>query len=97
MITRIVKLRFKSESIEEFQTLFEQNKQYIRHQPGCLSLELLADINDPHTYFTYSVWENEESLNNYTESELFLKVWPKTKSFLQEKPLAWSTTSEKIE
>ena len=45
--------------------------------------------------FTYSHWEDEESLNNYRISETFKEVWPQTKALFAAKPQAFSL--EKLE
>ena len=52
MIIRIVKLSFQAESISNFKTIFEDNKQIIS-QKGCNRLEMLEDINDVNVIFTY--------------------------------------------
>jgi len=90
MIIRIVKMSFQPEKVDEFLKLFSENKQHIRHFEGCSHLQLLNDINQPTTFFTYSHWDNEQSLENYRHSELFNRVWNKTKVLFSEKPEAWS-------
>ena len=91
MIIRIVKLSFQAESISNFKTIFEDNKQKIISQKGCNRLEMLEDINDLNVIFTYSFWDSEGDLNNYRNSELFKDVWSKTKILFIKKPEAWST------
>ena len=91
MIIRIVKLSFQAESISNFKTIFEENKQKIISQKGCNRIEMLEDINDLNVIFTYSWWDSEGDLNNYRNSELFKDVWSKTKILFSKKPEAWST------
>ena len=91
MITRIVKLSFKDEFISNFKTIFEESKQKILSQKGCLKAEMLQDVNSKNIFFTYSWWETEQDLNNYRNSELFKGVWAKTKILFNDKPQAWST------
>ena len=91
MIIRIVKLSFQAESISNFKTIFEENKQKIISQKGCNRLEMLNDINDVNVIFTYSWWDYQDDLNNYRNSELFKDVWSKTKILFSKKPEAWST------
>tara|TARA_B110000977_G_C11038501_1_gene477994 strand:+ start:196 stop:492 length:297 start_codon:yes stop_codon:yes gene_type:complete len=91
MITRIVKLSFKEQHIEEFKAIFEESKQKIISQEGCLKAEMLQDISAKNVFFTYSWWESEEDLNKYRNSELFAGVWAKTKILFNDKPIAWST------
>lgn len=90
MITRLVKMHFLSEKTSEFTTLFNQYKQDIAGFPGCLKLELMQDIGQADVFFTYSVWDSEESLNKYRESALFEKVWGRTRQLFKYKPEAWS-------
>lgn len=90
MITRIVKLTIKEEYIPEFFDIFKESKDKIVDQPGCLSVEMLQDANDPRLCFTYSIWEDPESLDAYRSSELFGTVWPRTKALFDDKPEAWS-------
>lgn len=93
MITRIVKLTFRPETREEFLALFDANKQFIAGFEGCQSLQLLNEKSTPQVFFTISVWESEEHLNRYRDSELFGKVWGKTKTMFAGKPDAWTLVS----
>jgi len=90
MLVRIVKMKFRDDALSDFYQMFDQKKERIRSQQGCLKLELLADIKDSSTIFTYSYWESEEDLNRYRHSELFGKVWKETKSYFSERAEAWS-------
>lgn len=65
MITRIVKLTFKSESVSDFLKIFEQSNQYISSFEGCSYLELLKDKDNECIFFTYSDWESEIHLDSY--------------------------------
>jgi quinol monooxygenase YgiN len=94
MITRIVKLDFKTEHIQEFKSLFEESKEKIISQKGCEKLEMLQDVNTKNIFFTYSLWASEEDLNNYRTSPLFAGIWSKTKVLFNEKPMAWSTKKQ---
>ena len=60
MITRIVKLDFKTEHIQEFKSLFEESKEKIISQKGCEKVEILQDVNTKNIFFTYSLWASEE-------------------------------------
>ncbi|WKV11861.1 putative quinol monooxygenase [Marivirga harenae] len=90
MLIRIVKMTFQLDKIDDFIQIFEQNKEAIRNQIGCLHLELWQDKNQPHIFRTYSLWKNEECLNKYRDSETFGNVWPATKALFAEKPEASS-------
>jgi len=90
MLVRIVKMKFKQEAVENFQELFQNSKEKIRHFEGCQRLELYRDKKDRSQFFTYSYWVSEEHLNNYRHSALFTEVWKATKVGFSEKALAWS-------
>ncbi len=90
MITRIVKMRFQPDGVEEFLDIFKGSQERIRAFPGCHQVILYRDKRDRNTFFTYSLWETEEALERYRESELFRSTWKKTKKLFAEKPAAWS-------
>ncbi len=81
---------FKPENIEDFKTIFKNNWLHIKGYKGCQHVELLQDKNDPSVFFTYSLWDSEESIENYRNSELFNNVWSATKVLFNAKPEAWS-------
>jgi heme-degrading monooxygenase HmoA len=91
MITRIVKMTFAPDKVSEFQALFNESKERIAGFPGCSHLKLLNSVENPAIFFTYSIWDSEESLNKYRDSELFASVWGRTKGMFAAKPEAWST------
>lgn len=90
MIKRVVKMEFKSENINTFIDIFKTNKDKVANFDGCLSVELLRDINTQNIFFTYSVWDSESSLNKYRESNTFKEIWSKTKPLFSYKAKAWS-------
>lgn len=90
MIKRIVKLTIKEEHIDAFRSIFAKSKDHIASQPGCYHVEMLQDVKDPRLCFTYSIWEDQASLDQYRKSALFGEVWPKTKALFDDKPVAWS-------
>lgn len=91
MIKRLVKLTFHENNIEDFKEIFENSKHKIRAMNGCQHVELLQDKTIPHIFFTLSIWDTEESLESYRQSELFKTTWAKTKILFSDKPVAWTT------
>ena len=89
MVTRIVKMSFKPEMVEEFKLLFEQYKMQIASTEGCISLRMLQERNTT-IFFTYSEWKSEAYLEQYRESDLFATVWSKTKTYFNAKAEAWT-------
>ena len=90
MIVRIVKMNFFEENIPIFLDKFEAVKEKIRNTEGNQFLELYQDKKDECTFFTYSIWESEEALENYKKTELFQSVWSFTKKLFNKKPEAWT-------
>jgi heme-degrading monooxygenase HmoA len=86
MIKRLVKLTFREEKTEDFKEIFNNSKNFIRNTEGCLHLELLNDIAQPHIFFTLSFWENEAALEGYRQSDLFKTTWAKRKFCLRISP-----------
>lgn len=90
MIERIVKMTFKPENTQVFENIFSNVKTEILKSKGCKNVRLLKDTKNSCIYFTISLWENENALENYRNSELFNDTWQKTKILFSEKPMAWS-------
>jgi hypothetical protein len=90
MITRIVKLTFQEDKIEEFLLFFETIKWKVAKQENCFGMKLLQDKENPFVVFTYSKWKDENALNAYRDSELFGLVWPKIKPWFSVKAEAWT-------
>lgn len=96
MIKRIVKMSFHPENVVDFKNIFSTNWKLIAGFEGCSHVELLQDQLQPNVFFTYSIWENEECLNKYRNSELFNRVWSGTKVLFNEKPQAWTVNELKF-
>ena len=90
MFVRIVKMSFHEDKIDDFLANFHEVKDKIRHFEGNNFLELYQDKHNKSVFFTYSIWESEENLENYRHSDLFKEVWGYTKTLFNDKPQAWS-------
>jgi heme oxygenase (mycobilin-producing) len=90
MIKRLVKMSFHPEKVEAFKKVFAENWKQIKGFEGCSHVELLQDENNPSVFFTYSLWQSEEHVNRYRESELFGRVWGQTKVYFNDRPQAWT-------
>ena len=93
MITRIVKMTFKTENINTFLNIFNASRNKISSFKGCTYLELVRDEGNKSIFFTISKWRDETSLEEYRNSEVFKETWAKTKVLFNNKPIAWSTVS----
>lgn len=95
-LIRIVRMEFQADRLDEFDQLFDLNKQQIRAVKGCLSLELHRDLSASNVRYTYSTWTSEAALNAYRKSELFGQVWPRTKALFADKPQAFSLVKMEV-
>lgn len=84
-LTRIVKMTFIPEKVNDFLEVFKSSAEIIRNFEGCKHMQLLKDMNVDNVYYTYSIWENEESLNKYRNSSVFREIWSKTKVNFEKK------------
>lgn len=89
-LKRIVKLPLKEGKFEELKKIFNFGKEIVAATEGCFYVRLLKDHNDPNLVFTISEWTDEDSLNNYRNSDEFRKYWPEIKCLLNKKPEVWS-------
>ena len=90
MIRRIVKLSILENEIAHYRSLFLKNRKAIRSFKGCQHVEMFHCISEPSIFFTYSHWDNEESLEEYRNSDLFRSIWTKVKPLFADKAEAWS-------
>ena len=90
MVTRIVKMTFRSDATELFSEIFEQYKTRIRSAPGCTHVSLLRDVKTPTVFFTYSIWEAEHHLEAYRLSATFSEVWPQVKCLFAAQAEVWT-------
>ena len=90
MLKRIVRMEFDPDRVKDFLTLFDEVKEKISSQEGCRQLELCRDASMDNVYYTFSLWEKEEDLARYRNSEFFVKTWARTKVLFIGKPIAHS-------
>jgi len=91
MVTRIVKMTFRNDESERFIAIFNKYHEHIGNADGCLSLQLLRDLENPGVFFTYSRWEHPSFLEKYRQSDLFGEVWSQVKPLFSDPAQAWST------
>ncbi len=90
MIIRLVKMEFQPQKREDFVSLFLKRKKGIESQQGCHSVKLFNDVKDKSIFFTYSIWDSQDDLEVYRNSDFFRETWSITKTFFADKPKAWS-------
>lgn len=96
MIKRIVKMTFDTNKVNDFLEVYKTNWQFIKGFEGCNHVELLQCEQAPNIFFTYSLWDSQEALDKYRNSDLFAEIWGKTKQLFSDKPQAWSVNEVKF-
>lgn len=94
MITRIVRMEFKPEHVEDFLRQFDRVRHKISNYPGVRRLELHRDTGHASVFYTYSEWDSEAALETYRQSELFKGAWGEVKPWFGGKPMAFSLQPE---
>lgn len=89
-------MSFHPDKVEDFKSIFRENWKLIAGFEGCSHVELLQDKQSGNIFFTYSIWKDESYLEKYRNSELFGKVWGRTKVLFNDKPQAWSVDELKF-
>lgn len=90
MLTRLVKMQFNEDFLAEFQETFKGVQPKIAAFKGCKGVQLLQDQQQINTFFTISLWEDEDHLEDYRRSELFRETWTSIRPNFSAKPEAWS-------
>jgi len=88
-------IKCKPEDVDAFRLLLRESSPRVRQFPGCLSLQIVADIADPTSFFTLSTWRDTDALEAYRASPLFVEIWPRVKAFLRK--AAWASKCQEIE
>lgn len=83
-------MKIKESEISNYTKFIGSVQNDIRNFEGCEHLKILNDINDKTIFFSYSYWQDEESLENYRKSDFFQSIWPEIKQWFVAKPEAWS-------
>lgn len=96
MIVRIVKMTFVLENVDDFIKVFNDVKGRIAGFEGCQSVKLMKDVHQDNVYFTYSIWDSDDHLQQYRYSELFEDTWKKTKILFSQRAEAWSLEDVKL-
>lgn len=83
-------MTFDENHCDDFLAHFESIKEKIVAMPGCKSLRLHRDIDNPTIFFTYSHWQSDDDLQHYRNSPLFIDTWKKVKAWFGDRAQAWS-------
>ena len=83
-------MEFTADSKPVFIRHFKEKQIQIENFDGCYSVELLQDSKDELVLATFSIWQNEQYLELYRQSEFFKATWAVVKPLFNSKAQAWS-------
>jgi quinol monooxygenase YgiN len=83
MLIRLVRMRFRPDAVDTFLALYERASPTIQRQPGCRSVQLVRQIDDPAAFATWSVWDDAAALDAYRTSDFFRSFWPEVKALFR--------------
>ena len=81
---------FQPDKVDPFTAFSKEIYPGISQFEGCQGVEVLQDIHLPTTFFTYSIWNSQEHLQTYRQSDFFKNNWSTVKPWFAEKADAWS-------
>lgn len=84
MLTRLVRMRFQPDRVDAFLALYAVMRPKIVSQPGCRSVQLVREIDDPAAFATWSVWESAAALEAYRTSAFFRQYWPQVRALFRQ-------------
>ncbi len=72
MITLIVSLEVHPERLQDFLAAIETNaKRSFTDEPGCRYFDVAQDTQNPHHFFFYELYEDEEALEAHRQTPHF--------------------------
>lgn len=83
MIKIVAKHTIKQDKINDFIAAFKPLiKDTTQTHRGCIHYELFQDMDNPSILTVIEEWENQASLNEHMETELFRKTLESMKEYL---------------
>lgn len=83
MLIRLVRMQFRPQDVATFLALYEHVEPIIAAQPGCRSVQLVRQIDDPAAFATWSVWDDQIALDAYRRSDFFRGFWPEVRALFR--------------
>lgn len=96
MLYRVVHMVFQEDKIKDFIHEFYKKQALIEANEGCHKVYLMEDTRNKNAMATWSLWETEEHLNAYRNSEMFAETWKTVKPMFSEKAKAYSLTKHEV-
>ena len=87
---RIVKLILLEGEEENFLNIYRTRNPSLKNVKGCQSTCVLKSITSDQEFFTLSVWDSVQALEDYRNSEYFKETWSLVKQLLGGKTQVWN-------
>ena len=82
----VARIKARSETIDEVRELLSGLVEPTRREAGCLSYELLQNIDDPTDFTFVEEWESEAAFQSHAASDHIEAIGPKLSPFVAEAP-----------
>lgn len=89
MINRIIKLKIKEKSLDDFINFISTTNEKVLESEGCKQIELLRDKDDKTVFFMYQFWESEKDLTKFHRSDFYSRLKEQLSNFYEENEQAW--------
>lgn len=84
MLIRLVRMYVRPDAVDAFLALYASAQPRIVAQPGCRSVELVRQTDDPAAFATWSYWNDTAALDAYRTSAFFKGFWPEVKALFRQ-------------
>ncbi|MDS0524275.1 antibiotic biosynthesis monooxygenase [Clostridium sp. SHJSY1] len=86
MLKIVAKFIVNEDKVEEFKKHAEILAAETRKEEGCISYQLLQNVDNSEMLFFVEEWENQEAIDNHNKSKHFTELLPKLTENLKEDP-----------
>lgn len=86
MLKIVAKFIIKEAKVEEFKKHAEVLAAETRNEEGCISYQLLQNIDNSEILFFIEEWKDQEAIDKHNNSKHFTELLPKLTANLKEDP-----------
>ncbi|OFX61669.1 MAG: hypothetical protein A2046_04560 [Bacteroidetes bacterium GWA2_30_7] len=90
MIVRIVKMQVNESNKVLFKQTLKDYQPLLKKQKGCMQIDMLNDKKIKDIYYSYTIWDNEENLKKYKNSDFYKELSSKVLPLCEKEPQAWT-------
>lgn len=86
MLKIVAKFIVKEDKVEEFKKHAEILAAETRKEEGCISYQLLQNVDNSEMLFFVEEWKDQEAIDKHNNSKHFTELLPKLTANLKEDP-----------